>query len=1425
PARALGYYGRALRNPSARTDLELIDKYVAALAAAPIDDPLQAERHLAQLREWMRRATELRLDDHGRLERFYHFELRIAREIGSPRAYDRLHELADSRLASAPDNIVARKFRGITQVHRLTADASDEDRRQARNDLETVRADRPDDAEVLHHLARWHLLEAQRLERAGRDPADHDEQALALSREMLEADPEDRDRRLKHLRILTHPRIAATDAARDLARDVAAQLHDDPRPVRDVLMLAEVLRNAAGMDEARELLAAAVDARPDDATLRTHFGRLLTVAGERDAAIEQLEAARQRGHSTPPLDYTRHRRARLSATTQLADLWLARADEAGDTDAREQALRRAETLIQAIEQTDTNPPALPMLRGKLALLRGEVGRAALALDEAIDRFDPPPRHALLLSAEAHRRLDNWGTAANRLRQLLERDPDDDNVRLRLAAMQLQRGQLGPAAAHIDRLLRRHPDDAGVRQLKLHLHARRGEIDDATAIYHDLPPETQRDALAVLVRACVAAGQRDRALALLDDRLQRDAGDLRALQLMVEIAPQQVRRRDLLQHARDDGANESSLELLAYRLEHGQEATANELVERLMEQQDDPLQRALLRARIALRGDDVQRLRDAIDEAAAIAPDHERVVEMRFELALHDRQWQRAARLADVAAQRNLDLAQGAFFQARLAHARGDLAEASAHYRRALSARPVYAEGWRRFGDVLAELDDRSVAIDAYRRAIEQQPDNVDARRGLARVLARRGDHAGALEQLRQAVQHAPTDRALINRYLTYEQDHGDPQRALALRQQVARTNPDDQANRRALAVQLAREGRHDQALRTVERLIDEHGRTTANVGTLAVVHRLRGAPEVGERVVIDHLEQLGEEAPAEAHLLLARYRLSLGDGRGAMQAYRQAIQREDVDQRPVTRELAALLLNRGMYAQAATLLEPLYEANPSDQTVALRYAEALLRAGRLDEAAPVVSQLDESGEALALRGLLAGRHGETDKALNLLTEVIELDGDSAAIHLERARLRLAQRDHDGALADLQQALERNAELIEARELLADVHLQRGEIEAAIAALRTVLEQMPARHEARLRLVQLHRSRDALDAAERVLEEAATLFPEDARWPRQRAALAMQRGDLEAAVQHSRRTVELEPTAAHLAQLAELQLTADQPEAVLSLLREHAGETNQQALLQALRARALVITDRIEQADRAFAHALETCGNVQQAMAVAQQLAAAYGADAAVQRIERDSPSLSDLWRGIAAATIDKQRGHGERVIQRLQRLADAAAQADRTTRWHHHYLLASALHTHGDPAAARAAYERVLDLTPEHSGTLNNLAYLLVDKLDAPIEALPLAEKAAALAPRNAAVLDTLGWAQYRAGQVEAARRTLERSLSLRPLPETALHLASVYRALGERERAQVQLELATQLAEQSNNDAVLAEARRQLEQPAPAGP
>ncbi len=104
---------------------------------------------------------------------------------------------------------------------------------------------------------------------------------------------------------------------------------------------------------------------------------------------------------------------------------------------------------------------------------------------------------------------------------------------------------------------------------------------------------------------------------------------------------------------------------------------------------------------------------------------------------------------------------------------------------------------------------------------------------------------------------------------------------------------------------------------------------------------------------------------------------------------------------------------------------------------------------------------------------------------------------------------------------------------------------------------------------------------------------------------------------------------------------------------------------------------------------------------------------------------------------------------------------------------------------------AEKSLRRVVELRPESAQAWNALGYTLVDRTPRHAEGLEYIQRALKLAPDDAFILDSMGWAHFRMGQLDDAERYLRRAIKGRPDAEIAAHLGEVLWVKGERDRAQ----------------------------------
>ncbi len=160
---------------------------------------------------------------------------------------------------------------------------------------------------------------------------------------------------------------------------------------------------------------------------------------------------------------------------------------------------------------------------------------------------------------------------------------------------------------------------------------------------------------------------------------------------------------------------------------------------------------------------------------------------------------------------------------------------------------------------------------------------------------------------------------------------------------------------------------------------------------------------------------------------------------------------------------ARRLLASSRAAEAAALSRGMLAALPSCAPALEVLAEALLDAGRLDEAYSALRTAlsdKEKPELLLLLGEVELRRGRLPNARDAFRRVVDAepgnDRASAALGITAAQLG----DLDTAREALDRALQANGTLFEARVLRAQIALERGEAAAAVQHLQRALQMRP-----------------------------------------------------------------------------------------------------------------------------------------------------------------------------------------------------------------------------------------------------------------------------------------------------------------------------------------------------------------------------
>ncbi|HEY9146210.1 MAG TPA: tetratricopeptide repeat protein [Thiobacillus sp.] len=428
------------------------------------------------------------------------------------------------------------------------------------------------------------------------------------------------------------------------------------------------------------------------------------------------------------------------------------------------------------------------------------------------------------------------------------------------------------------------------------------------------------------------------------------------------------------------------------------------------------------------------------------------------------------------------------------------------------------------------------------------------------------------------------------------------------------------------------------------------------------------------------------------------------------------------------------------------------DSGPAQQTLVV----LLLNEGKLAEAEPILRTLlkkDPANGFLHLATVMGKARG-SQAGLEL---VERLATDYPA--LPEARFAVAQVAASAgrtemAIAALQKADDLRPGWEPAALLRAQI-LDQTSHAAALAFMRTFLDAHADAREMRLAYARVLVNANHLDEARTEFTKLTQDFPRNAEVSFAAGLLSLQMGDAGAARDFLAQTLEYNPRDPNAVQYYLGQATEQmkQPEAAAA----HYAEVKAGNYLVPARARQAAL--------------LAQAGKLDEARAL---LKATHGQNDAqnVRLIQAQAELLRD----------------GKQYPAVFEVLSDGLKHyPDSADLLYDHAMAAEKL---GKLDVLEADLRRVIVLRPNDAQAYNALGYTLADRTKRLPEAITLLDKALALAPDDPFILDSVGWAQFRSGNLARAQEYLERAYKVRPDPEIAAHLGEVLWALGQRDAA-----------------------------------
>jgi tetratricopeptide (TPR) repeat protein len=415
-----------------------------------------------------------------------------------------------------------------------------------------------------------------------------------------------------------------------------------------------------------------------------------------------------------------------------------------------------------------------------------------------------------------------------------------------------------------------------------------------------------------------------------------------------------------------------------------------------------------------------------------------------------------------------------------------------------------------------------------------------------------------------------------------------------------------------------------------------------------------------------------------------------------------------------------------------------------------------LKAGDTDE---VITQLDylikssaNPQEGFQLATVILAQHADKTIALAAIEKLAARYPDSVDARLAVCRIAILAEDLDRAQVAVDQALRLQPDLPQALVLKAQILIRQNRKPEALQLLGKAAERQPQSADLRLAYGRMLLDAGDLKAAREEFRAVVKLSPDNTDAVYSLALLELETGQLESGEQHLKQLLDVE----------------DKRQSVYYYLGYAAQE----------RGNAEVALEWYGKVDEGSEYWTQS----QLRMA---KLLAAQG------RLDEVRKEMQALRRNNPENAVDYYLLEGQ-VLSDLAMYQDAyALYAEALTSYpdEEDLLYAQALVAEQLDRIALAEHymKRILEQDPDNVRTLNALGYTLADRTKRYEEARKYIEKAYAQKPDDPAIIDSMGWVQYRLGNLKEAQRYLQQAYDMTGDSEIGAHLGEVLWMQGDQ--------------------------------------
>jgi tetratricopeptide (TPR) repeat protein len=687
------------------------------------------------------------------------------------------------------------------------------------------------------------------------------------------------------------------------------------------------------------------------------------------------------------------------------------------------------------------------------------------------------------------------------------------------------------------------------------------------------------------------------------------------------------------------------------------------------------------------------------------------------------------------------------------------------YASAVKLDPKFGEARLKLAETYERMNNVRAAVPEYIRAADALPDNRDLQIKAAGLLLFSGRFDDAKARVAGLLAKNPKDVDALLMHANALAALRNPADAIAQIEEALKVSPESSRAYMSLGAMKMRGGDAKEAETAFRQAVAlDPSSTNAKLALANFLWAAQRSPEA-ESLLKETLAK--EPQNLLANRMLAALFIASNRVAEAEQPLKTVA---DVAKTPETRmELADYYVGAGRPQDATRLLGELSSNPASNADAELRLATLDYIGGKVEEGHKridaLLTRVPNYAPALVTKTQWLTRENKLDEALARGNAAVAADPQSATAQFALAVVHDRRRETADAIKAYNEVLRLNPRAVAAQIELSRLSLTSGDGAAALRYAEEASHTQPSNLAAR---VAVARSLVAARNYSRAETEIAGLLkaaPDAAAVHAVNGMLLASTNKTAAARKSYERALELAPGSLEaLGGLTYLDLQAKNAPAALSRLETEIASHPQNAPLLALAATVHSATGNSAKAEELL----------RRAVTVDPRFSTGYS-------------MLARLY--VQQKRIDEARTEFEGIAKR-----NSGAVGAKT-------MVGMLWEAQGKTDEAKKSYEATLAENSDAAIAANNLAFIYAEEGTNLDRALQLATTAKQRLPNDPNVDDTIGWIYYKKDLASLAVQPLQDSLKARPdAPEVLYHLGLTYAKLGDRKKAQENLQKAIAL-------------------------